>query len=38
MWESADTSGNPIAPNVQDTKFRFAINPNGSPNSNTTLP
>jgi hypothetical protein len=38
MWESADTSGNPISPNAQDTKFRFAVNPNGTPNSNTTLP
>jgi hypothetical protein len=38
MWESADSSGNPISPNVQDTKFRFAVNPNGSSNSNTSLP
>ena len=38
MWESANSSGNPITPNVQDTKFRFAVNPNGSSNSNTTLP
>jgi hypothetical protein len=38
MYESADTSGNPITPNVADTKFRFAVNPNGTPNGNTTLP
>jgi hypothetical protein len=38
MWESADTSGNPIVPNVKDTKFLFAVNPNGSSNSNTSLP
>ncbi|HEV3189178.1 MAG TPA: hypothetical protein VGY54_01705 [Polyangiaceae bacterium] len=38
LWESADTSANPISPNIQDTKFRFAVNPNGSANSNTSLP
>jgi hypothetical protein len=38
MYESADTSGNPIVPNVADTNFRFAVNPNGSSNSNTSLP
>ena len=38
MYESADTSGNPITPNVADTKFRFAVNANGTSNSNTTLP
>jgi hypothetical protein len=38
MFESADTSGNPIAPNIPDTKFRFAVNSNGTPNSNTSLP
>jgi hypothetical protein len=38
LWESADTSANPISPNIQDTKFRFAVNPNGSSNSNTSLP
>jgi hypothetical protein len=38
MYESADSSGNPITPNVADTKFRFAVNPNGSANSNTNLP
>jgi hypothetical protein len=38
LWESADTSGNPISPNIKDTKFLFAVNPNGSPNSNTNLP
>jgi hypothetical protein len=38
MYKSADTSGNPIVPNQADTNFRFAVNPNGSSNSNTTLP
>ncbi len=38
MYESADTSGNPIVPNQADTNFRFAVNPNGSSNSNPTLP
>ena len=38
LWESANSSGTAISPNVADTKFRFAVNPNGSPNSNTTLP
>jgi hypothetical protein len=38
MYESADTSGNPIVPNVADTNFRFAVNPDGSPNPNTNLP
>jgi hypothetical protein len=38
MYKSADTSGNPIVPNQADTNFRFAVNPNGSPNPNTTLP
>jgi hypothetical protein len=38
MWESANSSGNPITPNVKDTNFLFAVNPNGSPNSNTSLP
>ncbi|MGH7438492.1 MAG: metallophosphoesterase, partial [Polyangiaceae bacterium] len=38
MYKSADTSGNPTVPNVADTLFRFAVNPNGSSNSNTTLP
>jgi Calcineurin-like phosphoesterase len=38
MYESANTSGNPIVPNVADSKFRFAVNANGSPNSSTTLP
>jgi hypothetical protein len=38
MYESADTSGNPIVPNQADTNFRFAVNPDGSSNPNTTLP
>jgi hypothetical protein len=38
MYKSADTSGNPITPNVADSNFRFAVNPNGTPNSNTSLP
>jgi hypothetical protein len=38
MWESANSSGTPIVPNVADPNFRFAVNPNGSPNSNTNLP
>jgi hypothetical protein len=38
MFESADTSANPIVPNVPDPKFRFALNANGSPNASTTLP
>ncbi len=38
MYEAADSSANPITPNVPDPNFRFAVNPNGSPNSNTSLP
>jgi hypothetical protein len=38
LYKAADSSANPIVPNVADTNFRFAVNPNGSPNSNTTLP
>ncbi len=38
MFESADPSGNPITPNVPDTKFRFAVNPNGKPNTSPSLP
>jgi hypothetical protein len=38
LYESADSSSNPIVPNVADPNFRFAVNPNGSSNSNTTLP
>jgi hypothetical protein len=38
MYKSADTNGNPIVPNVADTNFRFAVNPNGTSNPNTTLP
>ena len=38
MYESANTSGNPIVPNVADPKFRFGVNANGSSNSSTTLP
>jgi len=38
VYKSSDSSANPIVPNVADTNFRFAVNPNGSPNGNTTLP
>jgi hypothetical protein len=38
MYEAADSSGNPIVPNQADTNFRFAVNPDGSSNPNTTLP
>jgi hypothetical protein len=38
MFESANSSGTPIVPNVADPKFRFAVNANGSSNSNTSLP
>ena len=38
MYESASSSGTAINPNVADTSFRFAVNPNGSSNPNTQLP
>ena len=38
MYESADSSGNQLSPNVPDTKFRFAVNADGTSNSNTNLP
>jgi hypothetical protein len=38
VYEAANSSSDPIVPNVADTSFRFAVNPNGSSNSNTTLP
>src|SRR5262249_13815730 len=38
MYEAADTSGNPITPNTADSLFRFAVNPNETPNSKTSLP
>jgi hypothetical protein len=38
MYKSADTSGNPITPNVPDSLFRFAVNANGTSNANTNLP
>jgi hypothetical protein len=38
MYESADASANPIVPNVADSNYRFAVNANGTPNPNTTLP
>jgi hypothetical protein len=38
VYQSADASANPIVPNAADPNFRFAVNPNGSSNSNTTLP
>jgi hypothetical protein len=37
-YKSADSSANPIVPNVADTSFRFAVNANGSSNPNTQLP
>jgi hypothetical protein len=37
-YQSANSSGTAIVPNVADTNFRFAVNPNGSSNPNTTLP
>jgi hypothetical protein len=37
-YKSADSSANPIVPNQADTSFRFAVNANGSSNSNTQLP
>jgi len=37
-YQSADSSANPIVPNVADSNFRFAVNANGTPNGNTTLP
>ncbi|HSY23845.1 MAG TPA: metallophosphoesterase [Polyangiaceae bacterium] len=38
MYESANSSGTAIVPNVADTKFRFAVNANGTSNTSTTLP
>jgi hypothetical protein len=38
VYQAANSSGTPIVPNVADTSFRFAVNANGSSNSNTTLP
>jgi hypothetical protein len=38
MYESADSSAHAITPNVADSKFRFAVNANGSSNASTTLP
>ena len=38
LYESADSSANPIVPNVADPNFRFAVNANGTPNANTSLP
>jgi hypothetical protein len=38
MFESANSSATPIVPNVADSKFRFAVNANGSSNASTTLP
>jgi len=37
-YEAVSSDGVTPLNNVADTSFRFAINPNGSPNSNTTLP
>jgi hypothetical protein len=37
-YQSSDSSANPIVPNAADPNFRFAVNANGSSNSNTTLP
>jgi hypothetical protein len=38
MYESANSSATPVTPNVADANFRFAVNANGSSNSNVTLP
>jgi len=38
MYESANSSGTPITPNVADPNFRFAVNADGSSNSNISLP
>jgi len=38
MYKSADSSANAIVPNVADSLFRFAVNPDGSSNPNTNLP
>jgi hypothetical protein len=38
MFESANSSATAIVPNVADTKFRFAVNANGSSNGSTVLP
>jgi hypothetical protein len=37
-YQSANSSGTAIVPNVADTNFRFAVNANGTSNPNTTLP
>jgi hypothetical protein len=37
-YQSANSSGTAIVPNVADTNFRFAVNANGTSNANTTLP
>jgi hypothetical protein len=37
-YESSDSNANPIVPNVADPNFRFAVNANGTSNSNTQLP
>jgi len=33
-----NSSGTAIVPNVADTNFRFAVNANGTPNPNASLP
>ncbi len=38
VYQSANSSGTAIVPNVADTNFRFAVNPSGTSNGNTTLP
>jgi hypothetical protein len=37
-YQSANSSGTAIVPNVADSNFRFAVNPNGTSNPNKTLP
>lgn len=37
-YESIASDGTTSLNNVADAKFRFAVNPNGTPNANTSLP
>jgi hypothetical protein len=37
-YESIGSDGTTVLGNVADTSFRFAVNPNGTSNPNTTLP
>jgi len=38
VYQSANSAGTAIVPNVADSNFRFAVNANGTSNPNTTLP